>query len=371
MELSADHRFQDLRRLPDYTANRLFELHYELQSYPSYALFATPLHCGLVAKMRQVQGQPRGKQIHVLGNYLTAPKRIVPAFPEAWVRPRLQEYDAEELKSYLWDVAAKLTKRDGTPLLRVTQADYVDKFMDIIHAAARDRPFQPRPWHQRLQKIDLAIEEEVEFEDRLDQDPHHQAWLARAQAEAWEIGEIAPPLDEHTLEDEAEEPDAAESTELEGLSAPDARRVARYVRYLWVLRRSYDLAAPGVIPLSELCFAYAGIQQSSEAEPELNRLVRHILLDSLIHLGRPAAWLASVQVGSRPKSPTACPQPVYDPVCASIFYVPDMFLAYRSGSCHRQAMALKLTTNVSLNGRRPGLNTSDPTSQSNWSTRCR
>jgi integrase len=308
---------QLLHQRPPGPANRLYDLHWHTAGYPAYRHLAYDMHTGLIAQIRKESksGKSPDTIIHNVRTYTTAIKALILILDPADLLPALAALPDD--RGPLRKVLASAASWFGG-ISDATRRDYVAGSLDIILCGAATR--EPRHGvsgfgrRKRLHFTEVELDPEAEPMTMVGHAAFGEAVSKTARIED------SPAL--QVLDDDTEA--------LDGLPADDGDEVTdKRPQWSWylgnraVMDRYLDTARPGVFQPRELAEFYAAVRPPVDASGKLNRRLNRascfLLLDLLIHTGRPADWLASLHLDT---STSDLNTPRYNPATGAIYYAP-------------------------------------------------
>ena len=307
--------------------NRVFDLHFYTAGYPAWEHLALRLQAGLVAQIQKESEKPPAVRDQNIRSYCTAPKALVPLIRADLLVPALATMDEDEtlLRDALWQAASQIKGISPN-----TRRDYVVKLLDMLHRGAASRP--PSTGHsgfrrRRRRPFSLA---ELDPEAAPSDIPDAPRWQELVCQAAYD--EDAPILEWEPEEFEEEQAEVEEEERAEDV----AGQSQLYQRRPWYLGNRITMNCnvgpdhPGVFQLHEIAELYLAVLDvpisKDDLAARLNRATRFLMLDMLIHTGRPPKWIATITLGKPPSFDEPLSGPVYDFKRGAICYTPACYI---------------------------------------------
>jgi hypothetical protein len=329
---------------PKSTANRIFDLHYHTAGYPAWDSLAYRLQAGLAAQIAKEANKPQRKRDHNIRTYCTAPKALVPLIRLDLLLPGLAAFDEDDtlLRDALWQAVTQLQGIDHE-----AHRDYVVKLLDMLGRGAAARPSTTgRSGFARRRRHPFQLAE-LNPEANPTRVPGVEARQRLAEHAAMEQDEPPPaPLD---AEQDAEYDQATmtpamtpameaamETATRPAMTPAIETAMTAAIHPTWhagnriTLDRNSGPDQPNVFQLRELAEMYAALSRETPAprslDSRLSHAARFLMLDLLIHTGRPPGWLAAIRLASPPAPDEVPPAPLYDPDRGAICYAPHCYI---------------------------------------------
>lgn len=301
-KLAEQQEWRILRELPPPATNRVFDLHCQAAGYPAYRYLAGPLHFGLIAAIKYFQQATPEKQIHNQRAYTTGVRALLPVLKDEGLASALSSLpdDDTAIRGILDDAVWAYTGTD-----RKTRSRWVSSFLDLLKRGFENRGYVSRTGHRRRRRMYTTAELDPEADPP--NIPQHTDWQEACARDARAID--APTLIGIALT-ESQEGEEGEETEAARVHRPWYRDGHR------VLELHPSPAMPAVFQVYEMAELYAATLQGNRGDSlaeRLDRASRFLLLDLLLHTGRPPEWLAALTLGERPTPAAILPAPLLDP----------------------------------------------------------
>jgi len=301
-KLAEQQGWSILRRFPPSATNRVFDLHYQGAGYPAYRYLAGPLHFGLIAAIRYFQQATPEKQIHNQRACTTGVRALLPILGGEGLASALFSLPEDDttIRRILSDAVWAYTGTD-----RKTRNRWVSSFLDLLKRGFENRAYVSRTGRRRRRRMYTTAELDPEADPA--NLPRHTDWQEACIQEARAID--APGLLGIALREsrEGKEDDESEAARIYRPWYRDGHRV---------LELHPSPAMPAVFQVYEIAECYAAVLQSRYSDGltgRLNRASRFLLLDLLLHTGRPPEWLTMLILGERPKPDAVLREPRLDP----------------------------------------------------------